>query len=878
MLAPLFARIVLLCCNRARIVALAGLILGILAIVFTSQHFAMMTDSLELISRDAPWRKSKAAFAKAFPQESDLIVAVIDAATPELAESGAARLTARLSVETSLFPSVRRPDGGPFFARNGLLFLPTSEIAATTSQLIAAQPFLGPLAADPSLRGVMDGLSTALQGVQEGEARLEELDRPLDAFADALEPVMAGKPAFFSWQRLISGKAPSKRETRRIILIQPKLDNAVLVPGAPASDAIRQAARDLELDPAHGVRVRLTGSVMLADEELATLSRGAGVMTAAMIAAVLLMLWLAVRSVRIILCILATTFIGLALTAAFGLLAVGRLNLISVAFIPLFVGLGVDFAIQFAVRYRAERFARRDLQKALMATGATVGGSLALAAGAMAAGFFAFLPTSYLGASELGLIAGIGMIIAFVLSLTFLPALLTLARPGGEAREIGFTALAPVDRYLMSHRKLVLGLGGIAAVICLVLLPSLGFDFNPLHLRNPHTESVSTLSDLMADRDRTPNTIDVLAPSLAAADQLGARLSTLPEIGEIVSLRSFIPADQPEKLALLGDALPLLDLTLHPIDVKPAPTDAQTAESLTQAASALRRAARNGGAEAARKAQRLADILDRLAAGTPDLRDRASQTMTAPLAILLDQLRAAFEAAPVTLQSLPPDLVRDWIAGDGRARLQVFPGGDSNDNRTLRRFAKAVQAVVPDATGTPISIQEAARSIVDAFLQAGLWSFLAITILLACVLRRLHDVVVTVIPILLSGLLTLASCILIDLPLNFANIIALPLLFGIGVAFNIYFVMAWRSGQTHLLQSSLSRAVLFSALTTTSAFAGLLLSSHPGTASLGKLLVISLGWTSATALLFEPALLGPATETTARRSRARWPPYRSTWQ
>jgi predicted RND superfamily exporter protein len=223
---------------------------------------------------------------------------------------------------------------------------------------------------------------------------------------------------------------------------------------------------------------------------------------------------------------------------------------------------------------------------------------------------------------------------------------------------------------------------------------------------------------------------------------------------------------------------------------------------------------------------------------------------------MLGQLRAAMQAGPVTLASLPDELRRDWVASDGRARIEVFPKGNANDNETLRRFVAAVRALAPEATGAPVSIQESSRTVVRAFLLAGLWALLAIIVLLALTLRRTTDVLLTLAPLVLSGLATLAICVVIGLPLNFENIIALPLLFGIGVAFNIYFVMAWRAGRRELLQSSLTRAVIFSALTTGTAFGSLWLSHHPGTSSMGELLALSLACTLAATLLFLPALLG----------------------
>lgn len=863
---PLIVQIVIASCRRAWLVITLGAALCTLAVTYTARHFAMTSDSLELISPDVSWRRNKARFDKAFPAQSDLIVVVVDGVTPELAESGAAKLAARLSSRTDLFRSVRRPDRGSFFEHSGILMLPIADISALTSQLIAAQPFLGPLAQDPSLRGVMSSLSIALLGVARGQTRLEALDRPIHALANTLESVVQGKPTFFSWQSLISEQSAGARQRRHVILIQPKLDNTVLTPGVPASDAIRQAARSLRLDPENGVRIRLTGSVVLADEEFASLSERAGLMASMTTLAVLLMLWLAFRSVAIIAAILLTTFAGLGITTGLGLLIVGQFNLISVAFIPLFVGLGIDFAIQFSMRFRAEHLVHSDIMNALIATGSKVGGSLALAASAVAVGFFAFLPTSYRGASELGLVAGIGMVVAFLLSVTLLPALLLLARPHVQSASVGFSGLAPLDHYLANRRRFVLAAGATAAAICLALLPLLRFDFNPLHLRDPKKESVATLTDLTSDPGRTPNTVDILAPSLSAADSLAERLSKLSEVAHTLTLSSFIPKRQPEKRALIEDASTLLDLTLNPVEILPPPSDIETRESLIQTANALRQAAGSATTPAAIDARRLSLTLETLAGGTPELRSRASETLVTPLSTMLGQLRTMLRAEPVTLQTLPRDLMRDWVAENGHARIQVFPRGDSNNNRTLERFAQAVQAIAPDATGAPISIQDAARIVVSAFVQAGIWSFLAIVVLLALVLRRIRDVILTLIPIALAGLLTLASCVLMGQPLNFANIIALPLLFGIGVAFSIYFTMAWRSGEIILLQSSLTRAVLFSALTTATAFGSLSLSSHPGTASLGRLLMVSLGWTLATVLLFEPALLGPPARRVAAHS------------
>jgi hopanoid biosynthesis associated RND transporter like protein HpnN len=419
--------------------------------------------------------------------------------------------------------------------------------------------------------------------------------------------------------------------------------------------------------------------------------------------------------------------------------------------------------------------------------------------------------------------------------------------------------LGPLDAYLIDHRRRVLIGSGVAALVCLAALPLLRFDFDPLHMENPHGEAMATVLDLMKDPDETPNTIDVVEPSLAAADAVAARLSALPQVAHALTLSTFVPDQQTEKLAAISNAALLLGPTLDPFLTQPPPTDAEVVQSLQTVALGLRQAAASPASEPGARddARKLADALQRLAAGPPALRTQAAQTLVTPLGPLFAQIRALLQAGPVTMASLPPDLVRGWVTPDGRARIQVFPKGDSNDNRVLVQFSNAVRKVAPNATGTPITIQEAGGTIVGAFVEAFILSFIATIILLLIVLRRLRDVILTMVPILLTGLLTLATCALIGQPLNYANIIAFPLLFGIGVAFNIYFVIAWRNGETNLLQSSLARAVIFSALTTGASFGSLWLSGHPGTASMGKVLLISLFWVLVTALLFEPALLGP---------------------
>ncbi len=853
----LAARLVTFSVDRVWLMVCLGAVLAAAAAVFAVSNFSLTSDTDQLISWKLPWRQHEAAFNRLFHPEGDQIVAVIDGATPELAEQAAADLTRKLKSRPDLFRFVSRPDAGPYFSREGLLFQDTSEVRDQMGQLIKAQPFLGPLAADPSLRGLAGTLSTALRGVGSGDAKLAELDRPIQSLGAVLDNLKAGKPALFSWRTLISGRPVERRDLRRIVLSSPVLNFEKLESGAGPTAFIRKAALDSHFDAAHGVRLRLTGPVPLQDEEFATLADRAALIGALAGGAILLMLWMAVRSPRLIAAIVVTTLVGLISAAAVGLLIFHRFNVISVAFIPLFVGLGIDFGIQFSVRFRTEFAAGLGLRDALVASGQGMGRSLTLAAAAIAAGFLAFAPTAYVGVSQLGVIAGLGMFIALALNLSLLPALIRLlGAPKGAAPHEG-AFLERLDTVILGHRRLVIGVALGAAAVCAASLPWLTFDFDPLHLKSAKVESVATLLELMADPDQSPNTVEIIVPSLGNANALARRLERLPEVSEARTLSSFIPENQAEKLPIVSDAAMLLDLSLNPLVTAPAPNDAETVAGLRQAANDLRAAAAISTPSSAIGARRLAVGFDWLAGAPASTRAQATQVLMPGLATVLTQTSTALGAGPVGLTDLPAEISRDWLAPDGRARVSVIPKGDANNTSVLNRFIDAVARIDPDATGPAVEVREGGRAVAGAFAEAGVLSFIAITALLYAVLRRTRHVAITMAPIVLTGLLTLGSCVAIGQPLNFANIIALPLLFGIGVAFHIYFVLAWRSGGTNLLQSSLTRAVFFSAMATATGFGSLWASSHPGTASMGKLLMISLVWTLVSALLFQPALMGP---------------------
>jgi len=820
--------------------------------VYVARHFAIDTDVHALISADLPWRQRELAYESAFPQSTQAIFAVVDAPTPELADAAATALADQLSRQDRPFRSVEELGGGRFFEREALLFLDMPDLNATLTQLEGASPSLAILAADPSLRGLIQAFSLSLGAAQMG--MFDSMPQTLNKLADTVESVLAGHPTSFSWKEFLQGEPAKPGDSRRLIAIWPKLDFNTLEPGRQATAAIREAGERASLASDFHARLRLTGPVPIVDQEFASLQQGAmlnGVITAALI---LVILWLALRSFKIVLAVSLTLAAGLAITAAAGLLIVGAFNPISLAFAILCVGLGADFAIQFSVRYRDERRACGELRKALALTGRGVGPPLTLAAASAAAGFMSFLPTHYVGMAELGVIAGCGMGIAYLASMLLLPALLRLFGPPAEPYPLGYLAMAPVDRFLGRHRIAVVVATSLVVIAGLPLLPLLRFDFNPLDLRNPNEEAMATYSELSQDPLMNANLMEVLADSPDAAAATAKKLSTLPEVGQARAIDNFVPNGQTGKIAAIQSAADKLEAVLDPSQRPPPPTDADNVAALKSGAENLLLLADAVPGPGGDAAKRLAADLNKVATLPPIARATLQAVLTQPLVLDLEALRHALRPEAVTRATLPEAIRRSWVSPDGLARVELVP--KAGQEFSVGQFARAVMRAEPAATGTAIGQLEWGATIIHAFVLAGVCAFVSIAVLLWIALRKLSDVALTLLPLLVAAVVALELCALLNFPVNYANIIALPVLLGVGVAFKIYYVMAWRSGQSDFLQSPLTRAVLFSALMTATAFGSLSLSSHPGTASMGKLLALSLACTLASAALFQPALMG----------------------
>lgn len=811
------------------------------------------TDLNALLSQDLDWVRQEAVVDAAFPLNTQRIAVVIDGADALLADTAAAQLAAALEPEIGRsIATVYAPGTEAFFKRTALLYASEPVVEEIVDQLLQGQAMLAALAEDPSIVGLASILDLILLGVDRGEAELEEVAPLLDVLRRvSLEALSSDGPIRpVDWAGLAGSSGMA--ENRRFVLVQPISDTTTLQPVSAARAAIREAlgATGIAEDPF--VVARVTGDPVMADDEFATVADGMG--TAGIVATlgVVVLLTLGLRRFRLILAIMLSLIGGLIITFGFAAITVGDLNPISIAFAVMFIGLAVDFGIQYAMRLRST--AHGDTVSAPWSAARQMARPLTLAGAATAIGFLAFLPTDYVGVSQLGLIAGAGMVIAVVLTLTVLPVLVgLLGVPSEEGAEVGFDFLRPVDRGLQRFRIPILTGAGIIVVGAFLVLPRLGFDFNPINLRSGQVESVATALELLRDPDLSPLTIETVRPTLAAADELASSLSELPDVARVLTIRSFVPEDQEAKLRHVQNAAMILGFSLDPFDVAPPPSDDEMVAALASLAEKL------GAADPG-----LAETLTLLAGGSAEPRARAAEAVARSLPALLDGLRAALASQPVTLDLLP-DTIRDrWLTEDGQARVEVQADIAFGENEQVRNLVEDVLAISPDMVGTAVTYQESADVVVGAFRTATILAIASITLLLLVTLRSIGDTVRVLLPLFWAGAVTLALTVLVGLPINFANIIALPLLLGIGVAFNIYFVVNWRRGVEAPLAHPTSRAVLFSAATTGVAFGSLMLSAHPGTASMGQLLLLALCVTLVSTLVLMPALLG------APRGRTSW--------
>ncbi|MCW5600687.1 MMPL family transporter [Nitrosomonas sp.] len=839
------------------------LMLCALSLHYAAGHLGIDTDTTKMLSEELPFRQDRERLVAAFPQDEEAALVVIDAEIPEKTTEALSYLGERFRAEEQHIESVFIPGEGEFFDRHGLLYLKLEELNELADTLAEAQPFVGTLAEDNSLKGLLSIIELAI--TTEGRELPVDLNPLLEKISQAMRAAQSGEQYQLSWQQMIFGDDAKMLTTQRFIVLQPKLDYSALVPTESALTSIRSIVEEAKAQFPE-VRIRLTGEVVLEHDELESVESSATMASIFSLILVCLTLLIGLRSLRLVLITFVVLLMGLALTVGFATFAIGHLNLISISFAVLYIGIGVDYAIQISLRYR--ELLRQNLTQfqALMEAVHKVAPSIALCALTAAAGFFSFMPTAYVGVSELGVIAGGGMFIALIISLTVLPALLILFPLNPATVKLDQSTFPQwVYHFPMQHRTAIKWTAISLTLVSIALLTQVRFDFNPLNLRDPDSESLSTFRELLDTKQTSPFTLTVLAHSKEESEQTAQRLAALGSVENAITVLNFVPESQEEKLAVLQDLSLMLGLpisTFPPVLDDTLENHKQALERfLTRIEESLAADPANALAGSLRQlrddVKRLLKVLETLPeAKQAALLDQLQNSLLGTLKTSMDRLLQGLLADVVSLDALPKDLLERWLNADGVYRVQAFPRKNLNDHENLKEFIADVRTVSINATDLPVIYLESGNAVVEAFQKALIGALLAISAVLLVMHRNIKDASLILLPLLMMSILTAASTVLLDNPFNFANIIVIPLLMGLGVNSGIYIMLRLRAmpdREQDVLNTSTARAVVFCNLTTLCSFVSMAFTPHLGLASMGLLLSTGLILIILTSLLVLPA-------------------------
>lgn len=824
--------------HRLFVFAFWGLMVA-LSVWMVATRLSINTDSSDMISPDAPFRVAASKLNAAFPDLDDQVLIIVRSGTPDEASAFTEALAEKLAARDEV-ASILAPPSEPFFQQNGLLFLEIEELEDLLAKLTNAAPLIERLGPDPTLATLLDALAEASE--QDGATADQET---LDNLYASLAEIFTNEETVLSWQTLLSPGEPPEAEV--LFTLDPVLDFTKLKPAQGVKNAILEEADAVRAEGLEA-EVLITGEPVLRTEELEAVSAGIGWALGLSGVMVAILLTIAFRSTRLVIAALLAIALSVILTAGIAVALFGELNLISVAFAVLMVGLGADYSIHLLIHVRDERGRGFSARAANYRAVRAIGAALMLTAPTTAIAFFSFAPTEFIGMNQLGVIAGLGVIVAFLVAMTLIPAM--IQDSGASPSRVGHIDSRRARRFVWPIGYAVAGLG----IASLFLLPSARFDADPMALRAKTAPSVIAFNEVVEDEDASPYRLNVLAGS---EEELLARAERLKQPETVDSTRhllSFVPEDQDLKLSLIDAASVGLGFALI--------SGGDLGPDLEPALARLQLALRQ---EESADAKRLSEVLDGTSLQTlRDAAPRVFQFWPRQREALSDQFRAAF----VTVDDIPGAIRQRYLSEEGVYRLEILPVGGAVELDQRRAFVTDVLALADDAAGSARTALSAGDVIGRAMVQASVTAAVLVSLLMLALTRSIRMLVLLLVPLILAGSLTTATGTLFGLPYNFANVLVLPLIIGIGIDSGIH--LAFRAEKTgnalDAVRGPTGRAVFFSALTTIASFGSLVVSDHRGTASMGALLTIGMFWVLATMLFVLPPMAQFLYE---RRNRSR---------
>ena len=819
-------------------VLLVGVLLSLASLALFFQFGALNSDLSKLIkpSDSLPWYQHNERYKAAFPQYQQTAVIVVRGADYQQVLSHTKRLVGRLPKD--VLGEVFAPGVHPFLLTRKPYFLTLDQLEQWLRGAQYNQGSLLRLADEATLANVLftyadfisanpgQTLPISLESVKQGIVRGELAFRshyPLHPEGD-----------LFSELIIVSG--------------QQQLDDAL--PNAAIVAALEQVIN--EVTPPKGVEVALTGEIALAHEEMSAALGGvelAGLLSLVFLAVIL---HLGIRSAPILVAIATMLAMGVSLTLGFATLAVGELNTLSMIFVVLFFGLGVDFGAHFTLRVQS--CLQGDLKPALTQALQETGPALILCTLTSAGSFLAFLPTAYRGFAELGIISAGGIFIALALTLTVIPAVLLRwpPEPQDPARKMLITPAlrklrTAIDR-LPGH--LVVGCFALVSLGAVWLAKDVRFDYSVLAMRDAQAPSMRALLELQENQQTTDYSVHVLVADANAARDLKDQLLALATVGAVATPADFVPDAQTAKAALLRAQLEVLP------DVQPSLAPSAAEDDTAMAIQYLAIVADELSGESKRQAMEVLAAAQEMV-GFAGRRQEFEQQLAVQMPAALNAFSALLAAQPFTLADVPESFRSRLVTADGQHLLSVNPASQLNDRQATDAFIAEVSSAAPNAAGRSVVEWGVGAVVVESFQQATATAFASIFLLLLVYFRGWKYPLLVLTPIAVTVVLTFAICVLLGISLNMANILMVPLILGLGVDTGIHIVHRHRQMQmgAEAMDPAIRRAVMISGLTTVGTFCSLSLSPHQGAASIGLLLTVAIGLLLIISLTLMPILL-----------------------
>ncbi|MEZ0294855.1 MAG: MMPL family transporter [Candidatus Methylacidiphilales bacterium] len=651
---------------------------------------------------------------------------------------------------------------------------------------------------------------------------------------------------------------------------------------SPSTETVRKIRAFLiEMEAKYpGMKLGLTGEPVLGDDEMSTTNDS--VVKASVITSVLicLLFLLSYRNLERPIYAGLVLGMGMALSMAFTMTVIGHFNVISQAIIPMVLGLGIDFGIQIMGRYEEELAEGKSVEYALNQALGHTGVAVVTGGSTTAIAFLTICFNEFLGLRELGAIAGASVILCMIANLVTLPAIFVLRDRNrtkealmAQAGSSNWGFLAPMDKLLVSQPWPVLIISGIITVLSIYGIFHVKFDYNLLHLQNPKLESVRVLHELFKASGNSTLFCSVVAKDMAEARDYYEKLKVLPSV-QMVEDRALrtIPEGQDEKL-------PIIKSILEPLQKVPTTGDFPRVDAvafrkdINQLLENFTSGARDARdlSSTSNKAKAIADLFDKLIVATGRVKKAADSLSDAEVSARLTPAQVEVFGAirekvawlktmkydrGIAIEDLPETVRKTFFGPNGKVRLLIYAKKDVWDWEPNHAFVNELRTVAPDVTGTPVMNYEYIDLLRLSFVHAAVWAFVAIVVLISLHFQNWKYIVLAIAPLVLAVIWRTGLMIVLNIEFNPANVVTLPLIIGIDVAYGVYIVDRFREdGCVSMFSSSTGKAIILTGLTSLFGFVSLLVSTYIGMYSIGLLMSLGIAIGMITTIIVLPQAL-----------------------